>query len=462
MRSSFSNFMMIEYLSSLRKRGSKTFDSRIRAIALILCIVLPLTEITPAFAKSDSGIPLRAAFGSSADPEALARMQEFKFRLNQTFIRGRLLQEFSREEIEQIASSGFGAGRDDRQLTDAKLEEIFFAAQVVRYQGFLVKTRRGLFLPTAREEMYDLLKMLPIPADRPVTFLDAGHGQGEWAILVAHRFPNVRVIGIESDSKRYRQSRSVLQAAVRRGFVKDGQVTFLNGNFNHKKFSGYFRLADFVYYYNLGTNDLDAFGGTLRGNLKPGARVVQYGKSDELKLQLMRQGERLFVEGRLDKWPGYFKVFTRTGFGVAAELTFEHVKGEWELAKEGQTLLVTENYDETEAALFSMPANMRHLIFRGVRNVIVVRPDMSARALRLAREIARLLKVPLDDAYGLADYDVLREEDNIMLLRQELFHFGREEHLPPMIRHLRSPKYAAIADWLVWVARQHKAVRISA
>jgi len=148
--------------------------------------------------------------------------------------------------------------------------------------------------------------------------------------------------------------------------------------------------------------------------------------------------------------------------GAAVDLTFDRIKGEWDSIKDGTTLLITDNHPGAERVLFNMPPKMRAAIFRDVKNVMVVLPADSEKAWALAKRIARLLSIHEENAHGFARYEELGQEENLMLLRRELFQFGKEEHLPPIIRHLRTENNVAIAGWLEWLDKQHSAVNISA
>ena len=93
---------------------------------------------------------------------------------------------------------------------------------------------------------------------------------------------------------------------------------------------------------------------------------------------------------------------------------------------------------------------------------MVVLPGDRGKAWAQAKRIALLLKIHEENAHGFAHYEELGQEENLMLLRRELFQFGQEEHLPPIIRHLRTENNVAVAEWLEWLDKQHSAVKISA
>jgi len=64
------------------------------------------------------------------------------------------------------------------------------------------------------------------------------------------------------------------------------------------------------------------------------------------------------------------------------------------------------------------------------------------------------LNIHIENAHGYDNYAELKSEDALTILRDELIHFGEEEHLPLEIRSRRSSRDAMMADVLVWMAAQ--------
>ena len=94
-------------------------------------------------------------------------------------------------------------------------------------------------------------------------------------MILAILKPEIREItGIEYDPLLYEGSRKVLKEAAAAGLVSPNQVQFYRGDFNDAPFAHFFKEADLVYYYHMGTQRTDLLARTLLENLRPGTRAV--------------------------------------------------------------------------------------------------------------------------------------------------------------------------------------------
>ncbi|HXV28480.1 MAG TPA: class I SAM-dependent methyltransferase, partial [bacterium] len=179
---------------------------------------------------------------------------------------------------------------------DEKMTALFKKAKVERV-AVSRKTEAGLYVPTPGrilDKFIGLLKAQEIKKKRkPLVILDAGSGQGEAAIQMANALAAKRyrfqVIGIEYDKQLFNHSQRLLDAAYDDGYVKRGQVLLFQGDYNTRKFIKYFKRADIVYYYALGTDKPEALAKTILETLKPGASLVVSGYTVELDHLLMNK-----------------------------------------------------------------------------------------------------------------------------------------------------------------------------
>ncbi len=146
----------------------------------------------------------------------------------------------------------------------------------------LRRTEKGVHLQTRLDSINATVEKFPIPHDQPVTMVDLGHGQGAYALMLAHRYPNLKITGIEYDPDLYADSLRLLSVAEERGIIKKGQVEFLRGDFNDTRWTALLQQADIVYYYSYGTANRARLASTIKRNLKAGGKLVNYGVEHEL------------------------------------------------------------------------------------------------------------------------------------------------------------------------------------
>ncbi|MCM8776237.1 MAG: class I SAM-dependent methyltransferase, partial [Candidatus Omnitrophica bacterium] len=193
---------------------------------------------------------------------------------------------------------------------ERKMDWLFKEAGVVRESRV---TRVGRHTPLDAWRAHRSIDLMQIPAEGIVTVLDAGSGQGDYAIRLALRHPNARVIGIEYDERFFEDSRKILQKAIDVNWIKEGQVQLLQGDYNEAAFAPYFQKADIVYYYVHGTFDTRKLAATLRSHLRIGVRVLQVGYGSDLENDLNAPGpadfRRFEPEGPSHPW---FQTFIRS------------------------------------------------------------------------------------------------------------------------------------------------------
>ena len=259
--------------------------------------------------------------------------------------------------------------RKKRREITSKLNKLFEEARVPYYG--ITKTGVGVFASTFRLGT-DVVEKFPIPQNRPVLIVSAGHGQGEFELALAHWYPNARVVGIERNRRLFYDSKALLAAATGNSFVKYGQVEFHEGDFNDAKWSYLFQQADIIYYYNIGTNYPDQLARTIEKNLRVGAKVVEFGSGGEMEEELARR-DGLFEVEKLHAANNTLAILTR--------------RAELREATEAIAIQVAQGIFAVEAA---------HLIGKAALRKILNRwnPD----------------RYPLDDSSGLEVYSMLKDQ----------------------------------------------------
>jgi chemotaxis protein methyltransferase CheR len=166
----------------------------------------------------------------------------------------------------------------DLESRDPELLDVYRKAGVQRLTvEDSTVTLKGVFMPTGQDDFDGIRNAFQLSPEDSAMVVDPGHGQGEFLLRLAHQFPRLQAVGIEYDTDLYNDSAKLLKAAEATDYVKPGRVQFLWGDFTWGRFHEFFGKADYVYYAAQGTKTPRLLAEVLVNQLKPGAKVVEFG-----------------------------------------------------------------------------------------------------------------------------------------------------------------------------------------
>jgi len=177
----------------------------------------------------------------------------------------------SGSEFKEVFNAYFGA-RPEVRVPIKSVTDLFHRAGVPMRDW--QTTSQGLHVGTQRLHFQEIVSVFPLPDKEPFTVFDAGSGQGVFALRLAASRPNARITGVESDVQLWSDSQKVLAQAVKEGSVGAEQVQFLKDDFNSAASREKMRRADYVYYYDSGTEKPQTLSSSLIASMRPGARLV--------------------------------------------------------------------------------------------------------------------------------------------------------------------------------------------
>ena len=214
------------------------------------------------------------------------------------------------------ARPGERAGASSLEITPIEIEAagttLRRIAQIAEITTSSRFTDKGFYGNLSIEYLNDFFKAAGLSRGDKTVILDAGSGQGFFDMLLAHFLPNAMIYGIEFDPQLHADGQTMLMQAIRSQFLKAGQAVFTQGDFNKEKFGNFFREADVIYYYGIGSSDENTFAKTLIMNMKPGARLIVFNRVHELRPLLEASG--LFTVSS----QGRFTIFLRRQDAIAS------------------------------------------------------------------------------------------------------------------------------------------------